>query len=118
MTEALDEYALPVLETRIIQRVVYPGSAGQGSTVVDQAPASESATEIHTLTEEGMQLLKPGQSADQLFPVASQPIGCSLIEQRLALDPGKRLKAGFGPHFGMAGASWSGGVHGLDVTVV
>ncbi len=49
-TEALAGYDLPVLKARITQRVIYPGSAAAGTTVLDQAPNSDAAKEIRALT--------------------------------------------------------------------
>ncbi len=52
ITEALNGYGLPVLATRITQRVGYPGSAAAGSTVLDLEPDSEAAREIIALADE------------------------------------------------------------------
>lgn len=49
---ALEGYGLPVLETRITQRVIYPGSAAQGTTVLDEYPTSDAAMEIYALAAE------------------------------------------------------------------
>ena len=49
---ALEEYGLPVLETRITQRVIYPGSAAQGTTVLDEYPSGDAAMEIYALVAE------------------------------------------------------------------
>lgn len=57
ITEALNGYGLPVLATRITQRVGYPGSAAAGSTVLDQEPDSEAAREIIALADEVKQIL-------------------------------------------------------------
>lgn len=54
----LDGYGLPVLTTRIYQRVSYPSSAATGQTVLDTAPGSEAALEIMALKNEIAQLLK------------------------------------------------------------
>jgi chromosome partitioning protein len=48
----LDEYGLPILETRVHQRVGYPGSAGGGSTLLEDAPESDGAMEMHDLADE------------------------------------------------------------------
>lgn len=57
ITEALNGYGLPVLATRITQRVGYPGSAAAGSTVLDLEPDSEAAREIIALANEVKQNL-------------------------------------------------------------
>ena len=57
ITEALNGYGLPVLATRITQRVGYPGSAAAGSTVLDLEPDSEAAREMTALADEIKQLL-------------------------------------------------------------
>ena len=57
ITEALNGYGLPVLTTRITQRVGYPGSAAAGSTVLDLEPDSEAAREIIALANEVKQNL-------------------------------------------------------------
>ena len=57
ITEALNGYGLPVLATRITQRVGYPGSAAAGSTVLDLEPDSEAAREIIALADEVKQFL-------------------------------------------------------------
>lgn len=57
ITEALNGYGLPVLATRITQRVGYPGSAAAGSTVLDLEPDSEAAREVIALADEVKQIL-------------------------------------------------------------
>lgn len=52
VSEALAGYGLPILQTRITQRVIYPSSAASGTTVIDQEPTSEAAEEIRALAEE------------------------------------------------------------------
>jgi chromosome partitioning protein len=49
---ALEEYDLPVLETRVTQRVIYPGTAAAGTTVMDAEPESDAAKEIFALRAE------------------------------------------------------------------
>ena len=56
--EILEKYDLPVLETRITQRVIYPSSAAEGTTVLDQDPKGEAAQEIQNLTNEVLKLVK------------------------------------------------------------
>lgn len=58
VNEALTGYDLPILETRITQRVIYPVSAASGSTVLDEEPNSEAAAEIKALVEEVLQIIK------------------------------------------------------------
>lgn len=57
VTEALAGYELPILKSRITQRVIYPSSAAGGTTVLDVEPASEAASEISALAEEVKQFL-------------------------------------------------------------
>lgn len=52
VTKALKEYDLPVLESRITQRVVYPGTAAAGKTVLDEIPDSAASLEIQALYDE------------------------------------------------------------------
>ncbi len=58
ITEALRGYGLPVLESRITQRVSYPSTAALGSTVSDAEPDGEAAQEIRALVNEIKHLLK------------------------------------------------------------
>ena len=55
--EALAGYGLPVLESRITQRVIYPGTAASGTTVMDTEPAGDAAAEVHALAMELKQKL-------------------------------------------------------------
>jgi len=57
VTEALNGYGLPVLESRITQRVSYPGTAAAGSTVMDAQPDSDAAAEVRALANEIKQKL-------------------------------------------------------------
>lgn len=52
ISEALLGYELPVLDTKITQRVIYPTSAASGTTVLDMEPHSEASKEIQLLTQE------------------------------------------------------------------
>ncbi len=58
ITSALADYGLPVLTSRITQRVIYPMSAATGQTVFEREPGGEAAHEIQALTDEIKQLLK------------------------------------------------------------
>ena len=49
---ALSDYGLPVLDTSITQRVIYPTSASIGSSVLDEEPAGEASKEINNLINE------------------------------------------------------------------
>ena len=50
---ALLDYNLPVLETRVMQRVAYPNSAALGKTVFDtESPSSNALQEITALVSE------------------------------------------------------------------
>lgn len=55
--DTLMAYGLPVLESRITQRVSYPGTAASGSTVLDEAPDSDAANEVRALSREIQQIL-------------------------------------------------------------
>ena len=52
VAEALAGYDLPVLETRITQRVSYPSTAAAGTTVLDSDPAGDAAAEVRALSTE------------------------------------------------------------------
>ena len=52
VSAALVDYGLPILESRITQRVIYPGSAAGGGTVFDEEPDGEAAREVRALLEE------------------------------------------------------------------
>ncbi len=55
--EALRGYGLPVLSSRISQRVNFPGTAARGLTVMDAEPDCEAAREIFALADEVRRLL-------------------------------------------------------------
>ncbi len=55
--EALRGYGLPVLSSRISQRVNFPGTAARGLTVMDAEPDGEAAREIFALADEVRRLL-------------------------------------------------------------
>jgi chromosome partitioning protein len=57
VTEALAGYGLPVLESRITQRVSYPGTAAAGTTILDAEPDGDGAEEIRALMNEIKQKL-------------------------------------------------------------
>lgn len=57
VSAALEGYGLPVLSSRVIQRVVYPGTAAAGSTVLDAEPNGDAAAEIRALAAEIMAAL-------------------------------------------------------------
>lgn len=58
VAEALAGYGLPVLESRIYQRVIYPGTAATGRTVFDSEPNGDAANDFISLKNEIEQLLK------------------------------------------------------------
>lgn len=58
VAEALTGYGLPVLESRITQRVSYPGTAATGTTVLDAEPGSDAAAEVYALAAELKEKLK------------------------------------------------------------
>lgn len=57
VAEALNGYELPVLESRITQRVSYPGTAAAGTTVLDSEPNGDAAAEVRALATEITQKL-------------------------------------------------------------
>jgi len=57
VAEALNGYELPVLESRITQRVSYPGTAAAGTTVLDSDPSGNAAAEVRALAAEITQKL-------------------------------------------------------------
>jgi chromosome partitioning protein len=57
ITDALIGYGLPVLDSRITQRVSYPGTAAIGTTVLEAEPDSDAAAEIRALANEIKQKL-------------------------------------------------------------
>jgi chromosome partitioning protein len=57
IAKALAGYGLPVLESRITQRVSYPGTAAEGTTVLDAEPDGDAAGEIRALANEIKQKL-------------------------------------------------------------
>ena len=58
VADALAGYGLPVLTSRIMQRVAYPSTAATGQTVFDTDPSGEAAADFVILKSELTQLLK------------------------------------------------------------
>jgi chromosome partitioning protein len=54
---ALEGYGLPILTTRVTQRVSYPTTAASGTTVLDTEPHGDAAAEIRAVLEEITQKL-------------------------------------------------------------
>jgi len=52
VAEALAGYELPILNTRITQRVSYPSTAAVGMTVLEAEPEGDAAAEIRALADE------------------------------------------------------------------
>lgn len=52
VADALTGYGLPILDSRITQRVSYPGTAATGTTVLEQEPDGDAAAEIRALANE------------------------------------------------------------------
>ncbi|HDF7255831.1 TPA: AAA family ATPase [Enterobacter hormaechei] len=52
VAEALAGYELPILESRITQRVSYPGTAAAGTTVLESEPDGDAAREVQALAVE------------------------------------------------------------------
>lgn len=71
VADALHGYELPVLNSRIAQRVIYPTSAADGSAVFDGEPKGPAAQEIDALAEEVCELLGLAPNGD---PLPSQAI--------------------------------------------
>nr|WP_173267140.1 ParA family partition ATPase [Pseudomonas sp. LM8]AIT41782.1 putative partitioning protein A [Pseudomonas sp. LM8] len=57
ITEALSGYGLPILESRITQRVSYPGTAAAGTTVLESEPDGDAAAEVMALANEIKQFI-------------------------------------------------------------
>jgi chromosome partitioning protein len=57
ITGILEGYELPVLESRIHQRVNYPGTAAGGSTILEDYPGSEGAKEVIQLMNEILRIV-------------------------------------------------------------
>ncbi len=57
VADALAGYGLPILESRITQRVSYPGTAAAGTTVLDTEPNGDAASEVRALVAELKQKL-------------------------------------------------------------
>lgn len=58
VTAALTEYALPVLQAHICQRVSFAESAAQGGTVFEVEPSSLASQEINLLTDELLEFVR------------------------------------------------------------
>ena len=58
IVEALHGYELPVLETRITQRVSYPSTAAVGTTVLDTEPDGDAARECRALVAAVKEMIK------------------------------------------------------------
>jgi len=58
VTDALLGYGLPVLEARITQRVSFPTTAAEGTTVLDTEPTGDAAHEIRRLAKEVLKNIK------------------------------------------------------------
>lgn len=52
ITQALEAYQLPILESRITQRVGYASSAAGGLTVLETEPGGDAAHEVNALANE------------------------------------------------------------------
>ena len=59
VAQVLADYDLPVLQSRVTQRIAFPSSAARGSTVMDDDPKSSASVEIIALRDEIMTLLDP-----------------------------------------------------------
>jgi chromosome partitioning protein len=57
IADALAGYDLPILESRITQRVSYPGTAAAGTTVLEAEPEGDAAAEVRALAAEIKQKL-------------------------------------------------------------
>lgn len=61
--EALGQYDIPVLNTRICQRVAYAETAARGTTVVEEDPESIASKEIRSVAEEILRFFKERSEA-------------------------------------------------------
>jgi chromosome partitioning protein len=57
VTEALSGYGLPIMASRITQRIIYPTTAAIGTTVMDREPQSEAAGEVRALARDIKKIL-------------------------------------------------------------
>ena len=57
VSEALADYHLPILDSKITQRVIFATSAAEGLSVMDADPNGKAATEIMALQKECMDIL-------------------------------------------------------------
>lgn len=57
VAEALTGYEIPVLESQLTQRIIYPTTAAQGTTVLDEEPSGTAAKEVNALMEEVLSYL-------------------------------------------------------------
>lgn len=58
VTEALADYELPILTSRITQRVIFASSAASGLSVMDAEPNGKAASEIMALQKEVVEFLQ------------------------------------------------------------
>jgi chromosome partitioning protein len=63
VTDALAEFEIPVLNSSLVQRVVYAESAASGLSVTERDPKSQAAAEIRSLVDEILPLLQGRRSA-------------------------------------------------------
>lgn len=63
VTEALADYELPILNSRITQRVVFASSAASGLSVMDAEPNGKAASEIMALQKEVVEFLRSDNHA-------------------------------------------------------
>ena len=57
IADALSNYGLPILESRVTQRVIYPETAALGTTVLDLDPTGDAAIEICSLANEAQMMV-------------------------------------------------------------
>lgn len=58
VTDALSQYDIPVLDTKICQRVAYAETAARGTSVVEEDPESIASKEIRSVAEEILRFFK------------------------------------------------------------
>lgn len=63
VTEALADYNLPILNSRITQRVIFASSAASGLSVMDAEPNGKAASEIMALQKEVVDFLQGNSHA-------------------------------------------------------
>jgi len=56
-SKAMEEFHLPILDTRVHQRIVYADSAARGTSAIEEDPTSIAGMEIKSLVEDILQIV-------------------------------------------------------------